>query len=66
MARSANDWAALKKAELEGRELPGTYARLWREHEEELAAKEKKRLEDEFAKAVRLHKEATGSQSNGD
>jgi hypothetical protein len=26
--RSANDWAALRKAELEGREEPGTYARL--------------------------------------
>jgi hypothetical protein len=63
MARSHNDWAALKKAELEGREQPGTYARLWREHEEELAAKEKQRIEEEFAKAVSLHKEATGSES---
>jgi hypothetical protein len=61
MTRSANDWAALKKAEREGREAPGTYDRLWAEHEEQLAAKEKKRLEDEFAEAVSLHKKATGS-----
>lgn len=65
MARSANDWAALKKAELEGREQPGTYERLWREHVEQLAAREKEKLEADFAKAVRLHKEAIGS-GNGD
>jgi hypothetical protein len=36
--RSSNDWAALKKAEREGREPPGTFARLLQEEQEAIAA----------------------------
>jgi hypothetical protein len=35
--RSANDWAALKKAERDGREPPGTYDRLRKEEQEAIA-----------------------------
>jgi hypothetical protein len=63
MTRSHNDWAALRKAELEGREKPGTYDRLWREHEERLAAEATKKMEAEFAKATQLHREAMGPKT---
>lgn len=40
--RSHNDWMALKRAEREGHEEPGTFKRLWDEAQKELAAAKKK------------------------
>lgn len=55
--RTHNDWAALKKAEREGHEEPGTYARLRREWEAQVAAEGNAKRGVDFLSATKLYKE---------
>lgn len=56
-ARSPQDWEALKRAEQKGRELPGTFERLWKEDQERIAAERKRQMDADFAQALKLHDE---------
>lgn len=55
--RSHNDWAALRKAEREGREEPGTFARLWAEEQALISAEKQRKMDEALASVKSIHAE---------